>query len=99
MPGILPRDGLVAVVKRDCPTCVMAAPILGDLAQLCPELPDRRLHLIHLAPQRGDVITRMRALDRQYLDALAHVQEVRGGRPERGRQQRDARDVVPDLVP
>ena len=35
MPGILPRDGLVAVVKRDCPTCVMAAPILGDLAQLC----------------------------------------------------------------
>jgi hypothetical protein len=29
----LPRDGLVAVVKRDCPTCVMAAPVLGDLAR------------------------------------------------------------------
>ncbi len=28
----LPRDGLVAVVKRDCPTCVMAAPVLGELA-------------------------------------------------------------------
>lgn len=27
----LPRDGLVAVVKRDCPTCVMAAPVLADL--------------------------------------------------------------------
>jgi hypothetical protein len=30
----LPRDGLVAVVKRDCPTCVMAAPVLGELARL-----------------------------------------------------------------
>src|ERR1700724_4184344 len=29
----LPRDGLVAIVKRDCPTCVMAAPVLGDLAR------------------------------------------------------------------
>jgi hypothetical protein len=28
----LPEDGLVAVVKRDCPTCVMAAPVLGELA-------------------------------------------------------------------
>jgi hypothetical protein len=33
MAGDLPRDGLVAVVKRDCPTCVMAAPILGVLAR------------------------------------------------------------------
>ena len=29
----LPRDGLVAVVKRDCPTCVLAAPVLGELAR------------------------------------------------------------------
>lgn len=29
----LPRDGLIAVVKRDCPTCVMAAPVLGELAR------------------------------------------------------------------
>jgi hypothetical protein len=28
----LPRDGLVAVVKRDCPTCVMTAPVLAELA-------------------------------------------------------------------
>ena len=28
----LPRDGLVAVVKRDCETCVMTAPVLGKLA-------------------------------------------------------------------
>jgi hypothetical protein len=28
----LPQDGLVAVVKRDCPTCVMTAPVLGELA-------------------------------------------------------------------
>jgi len=34
MPESLPRDGLVAVVKRDCPTCVMAAPVLGELAGL-----------------------------------------------------------------
>jgi hypothetical protein len=34
MPEHLPRDGLVAVVKRDCPTCVMAAPVLGELAGL-----------------------------------------------------------------
>ena len=32
MSGDLPRDGLVAVVKHDCPTCVMAAPVLGALA-------------------------------------------------------------------
>jgi hypothetical protein len=29
----LPEDGLVAVVKRDCPTCVLAAPVLGELAR------------------------------------------------------------------
>ena len=28
----LPVDGLVAVVKRDCATCVMTAPVLGELA-------------------------------------------------------------------
>src|SRR5437870_8612089 len=28
----LPQDGLIAVVKRDCETCVMTAPVLGDLA-------------------------------------------------------------------
>ena len=33
MPEDLPRDGLVAVVKRDCPTCVLTAPVLGDLAR------------------------------------------------------------------
>jgi len=29
----LPEDGLVAVVKRDCETCVMTAPVLGELAR------------------------------------------------------------------
>ena len=29
----LPQDGLVAIVKRDCPTCVMTAPVLGELAR------------------------------------------------------------------
>src|SRR5437660_4529287 len=29
----LPQDGLVAVVKRDCPTCVRPAPVLGELAR------------------------------------------------------------------
>ncbi len=29
----LPSNGLVAVVKRDCPTCVMTAPVLGELAR------------------------------------------------------------------
>jgi hypothetical protein len=33
MPEDLPRDGLVAVVKRDCPTCVLTAPVLGALAR------------------------------------------------------------------
>jgi hypothetical protein len=33
MPENLPHDGLVAVVKHDCPTCVMAAPVLGELAR------------------------------------------------------------------
>jgi hypothetical protein len=28
----LPRNGLVAVVKRDCPTCELTAPVLGELA-------------------------------------------------------------------
>ena len=25
-------DGLVAIVKEDCPTCVLVAPVLADLA-------------------------------------------------------------------
>ncbi len=25
-------DGLVAFVKRDCPTCVLVEPVLGELA-------------------------------------------------------------------
>ncbi len=29
----LPQEGLVAIVKRDCPTCVLAAPVLGELAR------------------------------------------------------------------
>jgi hypothetical protein len=28
-----PQDGLIAVVKRDCPTCELTAPVLGELAQ------------------------------------------------------------------
>lgn len=28
-----PHDGLIAVVKRDCPTCELTVPVLGDLAQ------------------------------------------------------------------
>jgi hypothetical protein len=37
MPDVtLPEDGLIAVVKRDCPTCVLAAPVLGELARLAP---------------------------------------------------------------
>ena len=28
-----PCDGLVSIVKRDCPTCVMTAPVLGELAR------------------------------------------------------------------
>src|SRR5271170_2561565 len=31
----LPEDGLIAVVKRDCPTCVLAEPVLGELARAC----------------------------------------------------------------
>jgi thiol-disulfide isomerase/thioredoxin len=27
----LPRDGIVAIVKRECPTCVLTAPVLGEL--------------------------------------------------------------------
>src|SRR6266853_453514 len=30
----LPEDGLIAIVKRDCLTCVLAAPVLGELARL-----------------------------------------------------------------
>jgi hypothetical protein len=34
MPDVtLPEDGLIAVVKRDCETCVLAAPVLGELAR------------------------------------------------------------------
>src|SRR6266699_3545461 len=29
----LPQDGLIAVVKRDCPTCELTAPVLGELAR------------------------------------------------------------------
>jgi len=30
----LPQEGLVAVVKRDCPTCELTAPVLAELAAL-----------------------------------------------------------------
>ena len=30
----LPTDGLIAVVKRDCPTCVLTEPVLAELARL-----------------------------------------------------------------
>ena len=33
MPEALPQNGLVAVVKRDCETCVLTAPVLGELAR------------------------------------------------------------------
>ncbi len=33
MSADLPRDGLVAVVKRDCPTCVMTVPVLVEMAR------------------------------------------------------------------
>lgn len=33
MPCAIPTDGLVAVVKRDCPTCAMIAPVLDMLQQ------------------------------------------------------------------
>ncbi len=29
------QDGLIAVVKRDCPTCELIAPILGEIAEQC----------------------------------------------------------------
>ncbi len=32
-PTALAEDGLVAVVKRDCPTCVLAEPVLADLSR------------------------------------------------------------------
>src|SRR5271154_4982745 len=32
---MLPADGLIAVVKRDCPTCELTAPVLAELAALC----------------------------------------------------------------
>ncbi len=33
MPDLtLPADGLIAVVKRDCPTCVLTEPVLAELA-------------------------------------------------------------------
>ncbi len=34
MPASLPHDGLIAIVKRDCPTCVLTAPVLAELAAL-----------------------------------------------------------------
>ncbi len=34
-PPVLP-DGVVAVVKRDCPTCVLVSPVLGDLERRLP---------------------------------------------------------------
>ena len=31
--SVTPHNGLIAVVKRDCPTCELTAPVLGELAQ------------------------------------------------------------------
>jgi len=33
MTAMLTSDGLVAIVKRDCPTCELTAPVLGELAR------------------------------------------------------------------
>ena len=46
-------DGLVAVVKRDCPTCTLVAPVLAELGPAPP--PADRLH-----PGRPDVPRRRR---------------------------------------
>ena len=32
-PRDLPRDGLVAVVKEDCPTCQLVAPVLRRMQE------------------------------------------------------------------
>jgi len=34
----LPANGFIAVVKRDCPTCVMSAPVFDELARAAPVL-------------------------------------------------------------
>ena len=34
-------DGIVAVVKRDCPTCVLVSPVLGDLEQRLADRDER----------------------------------------------------------
>ena len=31
--SVTAHDGLIAVVKRDCPTCELTVPVLGELAQ------------------------------------------------------------------
>ena len=34
----LPDDGLIAVVKRDCPTCQLVVPVLEELRARTPAL-------------------------------------------------------------
>jgi hypothetical protein len=34
----LPSDGVLVVVKRDCPTCTMLVPVLAELARQLPDL-------------------------------------------------------------
>jgi hypothetical protein len=50
----IPADGLIAVVKRDCPTCELAVPVLAELARLGaltvytqddPEFPEAVAHV------------------------------------------------------
>jgi hypothetical protein len=53
----LPREGFVAVVKRDCPTCTLVAPVLAELAgkglplavysQDDPEFPEQVAERVH----------------------------------------------------
>ena len=81
-------DGLVAVVKRDCPTCVLVAPVLADLA--------RRTDLVVLSqddpgfPEGVEGVVDDTDLDFSWhhdldtVPTLLRFETGRGDRPHRG---------------
>ncbi|MEM6702786.1 MAG: thioredoxin family protein [Acidobacteriota bacterium] len=73
LPDATPNDGLVAVVKRDCPTCEMVVPALEQIAretplrvitQDDPAFPER------LEPVHDETLDLSRALDIEVVPTL-----------------------------
>ena len=79
----LPRDGLVAVVKRDCPTCVVVAPVLAELPRVTVYTQDDPAFPDTIAAVDETALDASLALDVRVVPTLLRLEDgVETGRAE-----------------